>query len=95
MATGTKPNKAEFMKAGTPAEAARVLGHVDGGKKLRARLRSFAGKQADNPERFSADAKEQLWGIYVEGKEVARSEAAKETSKKSTKRSRKAKAETK
>jgi hypothetical protein len=75
------PNKAAFMKAGSPAEAAKILGHTDGGKRFRARLRTIAGKEKDNPNRFDAKAKAALWAAFVEGKTAAKAEKPKKASK--------------
>lgn len=98
MATSTKPNKAAFMKAGTPAEAAKILGHNDGGKRFRARLRTLAGKAVDNPKRFDAATKAKLWDIFVEGKQAAKAAPKKSggnaKQRRTTKRAEKAKEET-
>jgi hypothetical protein len=72
MAKTDTPDKAAFMKAGTPAEGAKVLTHSDGGRKLRSRLRSIAGKAADNPDRWNATNKAKLWAIFVDGKKEAK-----------------------
>jgi hypothetical protein len=72
-----KPNKATFMKAANPAEAAKILGHTDGGKRLRSRLRSL-GVKVSQGGAFDATAKNQLWAIFAEGKQVAKK--AKQTS---------------
>lgn len=75
--TKTKPNKAVAMKASNPAEFAKALGHDDGGKRVRARLRSN-GIHVSKGGKFDAKAKNLLWAIFAEGKQVAK--AAKQTS---------------
>lgn len=81
-------NKAAFMKTASPTEMATLLGHDDGGKKVRARLRAN-GIRLSKGGKFDAKAHNLLWGIFVEGKKQAAK--AKTTKAKSTKtRSKKA-----
>lgn len=74
-------NRAQAMKAANPAEFAAALGHEDGGKKVRARLRNMGIHVSKDPKSFNAKAKGDLWAIFAEGKTVAKAAKAKKTSK--------------
>lgn len=66
----TTIDKAAAMKATKPADFAKVIGHTDGGKRVRARLRSN-GVHVSKGDAFDAKAKQLLWDIFVEGKQAA------------------------
>lgn len=81
----TTPNKAEAMKAETPAAFARAIGADP--KRLRSRLRSLGVKVSENRAGFNAKAKETLWGIFVENKTPEKTPKSKATTKKAAKAS--------
>ena len=68
-------NKAEAMKAGTPAEFARAI-NVDP-KRLRAKLRSLGVRVSDDRAAFNAEAKNQLWDHFVTAKSSEKTSPAK------------------
>ena len=70
-----KVDRTKAMKAESPAEFAKILGHEDGGKKVRARLRAN-GIRVSKGHKFDTKAKQLLWGIFVEGKAAAKDKAA-------------------
>lgn len=73
-------DKQAAMKAVNPAEFAKVLGHTDGGKRVRARLRSN-GVHVSKGDAFDAAAKQLLWDLFVEGKAKAADAKAKKSPK--------------
>jgi hypothetical protein len=76
----TTVNRKAALAATTPAEFARAIGHEDGGKRVRAKLRS-TGIRVSKGHKFDAKAKQMLLAAFVDGKK----EAAKKASKKSSK----------
>lgn len=66
----TTISKDKAMKAGTPAEFAKLIGHEDGGRRVRAKLRSN-DIRVSRGDAFDAKAKNLLWEAFVEGKKAA------------------------
>lgn len=79
----TKIDRKAFMATTNPAAAAKVLGHEDGGRKVRSRLRANGIRVSDG-DPFDAKAHNLLWGIFVDGKAAAKAEKAAPKAKKTT-----------